>query len=212
MDMTGVDEIRINYKWAYCFKGTSEDDETDDRLRISVTGDCGDDWDLRKMHRGFTDLPSADPHFYPFEPSGEDEWNEYTLVLGQSIYQTEFFRVMFEFESRLGNDIFLDDINITTYDEDMLVLEEWTVGPNWSLYPNPSENGVSNLSCSTILSHDAVIKLVDAQGRIVEQVYNGNLQSGQHSFELNPADKPRGTYFVVIELDGKPQALPWVIQ
>jgi len=212
MDMTGVDEIRINYKWAYCFKGTSEDDETDDRLRISVTGDCGDDWDLRKMHRGFTDLPSADPHFYPFEPSGEDEWNEYTLVLGQSIYQTEFFRVMFEFESRLGNDIFLDDINITTYDEDMLVLEEWTVGPNWSLYPNPLENGVSNLSCSTILSHDAVIKLVDTQGRIVEQVYNGNLQSGQHNFELNPADKPRGTYFVVIELDGKPQALPWVIQ
>ncbi len=212
MDMTGVDEIRINYKWSYCFKGTSEDDETDDRLRISVTGDCGDDWDLRKMHRGFTDLPSADPHFYPFEPSGEDEWNEYTLVLGQSIYQTEFFRVMFEFESRLGNDIFLDDINITTYDEDMLVLEEWTVGPNWSLYPNPLENGVSNLSCSTILSHDAVIKLVDTQGRIVEQVYNGNLQSGQHNFELNPADKPRGTYFLVIELDGKPQALPWVIQ
>ncbi|MEC7654470.1 MAG: M43 family zinc metalloprotease [Bacteroidota bacterium] len=212
MDMTGVDEIRINYKWAYCFKGTSEDDETDDRLRISVTGDCGNDWDLRKMHRGFTDLPSTDPHFYPFEPAGDDEWNEYTLVLSQSIYQTEFFRVMFEFESRLGNDIFLDDINITTYDEDMLVLEEWTVGPNWSLYPNPSDNGVSNLSCSTILVHDAVIKLVDIQGRIVEHVYSGNLKSGQHNFELNPDDKPRGTYFVVIELDGKPQALPWVIQ
>jgi len=212
MDMTSVNEIRINYKWAYCFKGTSEDDETDDRLRISVTGDCGDDWDLRKMHRGFTDLPSADPHFYPFEPAGEDEWNEYTLVLTQSIYQTEFFRVMFEFESRLGNDIFLDDINITTYDEDMLVLEEWTVGPNWSLYPNPSENGVSNLSCSTILAHDAVIKLVDIQGRIVEQVYSGNLQSGQHNFELNPDDKSRGTYFVIIELDGKPKAFPWVIQ
>ena len=212
MDMTGVDEIRINYKWAYCFKGTSEDDETDDRLRISVTGDCGDDWDLRKMHRGFTDLPSADPHFYPFEPAGADEWNEYTLVLAQSIYQTEFFRVMFEFESRLGNDIFLDDINITAYDEDMLVLEEWTVGPNWSLSPNPSKNSVSNLSCSTILAHDAVIKLIDTQGRIVEQVYSGNLQSGQHNFELNPADKSRGIYFVVIELNGKPQALPWVIQ
>ncbi len=212
MDMTGVDEIRINYKWAYCFKGTSDDNETDDRLRISVTGDCGYDWDLRKMHRGFTDLPSADPHVYSFEPDGEDEWNEYTLVLPQSIYQTEFFRVMFEFESRLGNNIFLDDINITTYDEDMLVLEEWTVGPNWSLYPNPSENGISKLSCSTILVHDAVIKLVDTQGRIVEQVYSGNLQSGQHNFELNSADKPRGIYFVVIEIDGKPQALPWVIQ
>ena len=32
-------------------QGHSEDDETDDRLRISATGDCGNDWDLRKMHR-----------------------------------------------------------------------------------------------------------------------------------------------------------------
>tara|TARA_Y100001954_G_scaffold239233_1_gene312216 strand:+ start:1546 stop:3657 length:2112 start_codon:yes stop_codon:yes gene_type:complete len=212
MDMTGVDEIRVNYKWAYCFKGTSENDETDDRLRISVTGDCGDDWDLRKMHRGFTDLPSAEPHIYPFEPAGENEWNEYTLVLPQSIYQTEFFRVMFEFESRLGNNIFLDDINITTYNEEMLILEERTVGPNWFLYPNPSETGISNLSCSIIQAHDAEIKIVDVQGRILEQVYNGNLQSGQHNFELNQADKTTGTYFLVIELDGKLQALPWVIQ
>ena len=39
MDLSGddIEEVRISYKWAYCFKGTSEDDETDDRLRISVS-------------------------------------------------------------------------------------------------------------------------------------------------------------------------------
>lgn len=212
MDLSnGIDEVRISYKWAYCFKGTNDDDETDDRLRVSVTGDCGADWDLRKMHRGFTDLPSAEPHYYPFEPIDQTEWNEYTLTLDQEIYMTPYFRVMFEFESRLGNDIFLDDINITAYDNDMIVVEEWTVGPNWNLYPNPSE-GVSELSCRILDDHDAVITLVDASGRVVESIYSGHLHAGPHSFSISPADKSRGTYFVVIELDGKEKALPWVIK
>ncbi len=212
MDLSnGIDEVRISYKWAYCFKGTNEDDETDDRLRVSVTGDCGNDWDLRKMHRGFTDLPSAEPHFYPFEPSGQSEWNEYTLVIDQEVYLTPHFRVMFEFESRLGNDIFLDDINITAYDNDMIVVEEWTVGPNWNLFPNPSE-GTSELTCSIVDNHDARIILVDASGRLIEAIYAGPLQAGPHSFEISPTDKSKGTYFVVINLDGRVKALPWVIR
>ena len=212
MDLSnGIDEIRISYKWAYCFKGTSDDDATDDRLRVSVTGDCGADWDLRKMHRGFTDLPSAEPHYYPFEPVDQTEWNEYTLVLDNEIYLTPYFRVMFEFESRLGNDIFLDDINITAYDNDMIVVEEWTVGPNWNLYPNPSE-GSSELSSSIVSDHDAIITLVDASGRLVETIFTGHLQAGPHSFNISPANKSRGTYFVVIELDGRAKALPWVIK
>ena len=118
---------------------------------------------------------------------------------------------MFEFESRLGNDIFLDDINITAYDNDMIVVEEWTVGPNWSLYPNPSE-GVSELSCTIENDHDAVITLFDASGRFVETIYSGHLQASQHNFSISSADKSRGTYFVVIELDGTSQALTWVIK
>ncbi|MBM55135.1 MAG: hypothetical protein CMB32_01100 [Euryarchaeota archaeon] len=213
MDLSdGIDEVRISYKWAYCFKGTSENDETDDRLRISVTGDCGEDWDLRKMHRGFTDLPSAEPHYYPFEPADQTEWNEYTLVLGQSIYQTPHFRVMFEFESRLGNDIYLDDINITAYDEDMIVVEEWTVGPNWTLYPNPSETGYSTLSCHTVRDHEALITIVDAQGKLVETIFSGHLVTGEHNFELSPAIRSKGTYFVVTNLDGKPNAMPWIVK
>ena len=212
MDLSGddIEEVRISYKWAYCFKGTSEDDETDDRLRISVSGDCGVDWDLRKMHRGYTDLPSADPHYYPFVPSGSGEWNEYTLTLDQSIYLTPHFRLMFEFESRLGNDIFLDDINITAYTEDMIAVEEWSFGPSWDLFPNPS-GGATNLSCTTVRDHMAVITLADASGRIVEEVFSGTLIAGTHNFQISPADKSKGTYFVVIELDGKPKALPLII-
>ena len=211
IDLTGATEVRIAYKWAYCFKGTSEEDDTDDRLRISVTGDCGNDWDLRKMHRGYTTLPSAPPHYYPFVPDSSDEWNEFTLVLDQPQYLTSNFRVMFEFESRLGNDIFLDDINITAYDSSMLAIEHWSMDPEWELFPNPSD-GESTLSCTTLFHHDTRIVIYDAMGRIVDAVFEGPLPAGNHTFTLSPMNLSRGTYFIVVEAEGVRRSLTWMIK
>ena len=213
LDLSGdnIEEVRISYKWAFSFKGTQEEDETDDRLRISASGDCGADWDLRKMHRGFTDLPTANPHHYPFTPSGQSEWSENTITLDQSVYLTPNFRVMFEFESRLGNDFYLDDINIEVITTSMLEEEEASIGPNWDLYPNPAENA-STLSCNTVSEHEAIITLVDPSGRLVETIYTGQLAKGDHQFEVTTTQKSRGTYFVVISLDGRGRALPWVLK
>ena len=213
LDLSGdnVEEVRISYKWAFSFKGTQEEDETDDRFRISATGDCGADWDLRKMHRGFTDLPTADPHHYPFTPSDTTEWKQNTITINQSVYMTPNFRVMFEFESRLGNDFYLDDINIEVITTTMLEEEELTIGPKWNLYPNPSEDA-SVLSCNTYRDHDAVITIVDPAGRQVETIYSGKLSKGEHKFEVFPSQKSKGTYFVIINLDGRSKALPWVLK
>ncbi len=52
-DMSEFALVTISYKWAFAQRTT----ETDDRLRVSVSNDCGETWFLRKMHRGFTDLP-----------------------------------------------------------------------------------------------------------------------------------------------------------
>ena len=93
----------------------------------------------------------------------------------------------------------------------MILVEEWTMGPDWNLHPNPSAQN-SNLSCTLVSDHEARITLVDASGRIVDTIYEGKLQAGPHNFQLSPADKSKGTYFVVIELDGNPNALPWVIK
>ena len=211
LDLSAASEVRIDYKWAYCYKGISEEDDTDDRLRISVTGDCGNDWDLRKMHRGYTTLPSAPPHYYPFVPQSADEWNEFTLILDQSQYMTSNFRVMFEFESRLGNDIFLDDINITAYDSSMLAVQHWSLDPALSLFPNPTD-GASSLSYATLLQQDTRIVIYDAMGRIVDAVFEGSLPPGNHNFTLSPMKLTRGTYFVVVESEGIRRSLTWMIK
>ncbi len=211
MDLSEAYQVVVRYKWAYCFKGTSEDDDTDDRLRVSVTGDCGNDWDLRKMHRGYTSLPSAPPHYYPFVPSGPEEWNEYVLILDQSQYLTPHFRVQFEFESRLGNDIYLDDINITAYDSSLLSIHEWQLGSDWNLFPNPSEDKAT-LSCTTFKSDFTKISVFDALGREIEIVHEGLLPIGKNNFTLDTSMKSEGIYFVVILTEGRSTSISWVIK
>lgn len=210
MDMTGMQEIHISYKWAYVHKGTTEASETDDRLRVSVTGDCGNDWDLRRMHRGFTDLPSAEPHPFPWEPADASEWKGYTIVLDNEQYMTEFFRVQFEFESRLGNNIYLDDINVQGFDgtESVEALEGQT--QSWMLAPNPSSQA-SALSFQTRIPGVSKLTLQDASGRLLRSTERV-LGAGAQTWELAAPATP-GLYVVRLETaDAAQRTWRWVVQ
>ena len=205
MDMSEAQEIHISYKWAYCFKGTNEDeDDTDDRLKIYASPNCGETWSLRRMHRGYTDLPSAPPHPFSFTPSGPDEWNSYTLVLPYEQFFTENFRMMFEFESRLGNNIFLDDVNIQIFTASDLLERERLQGIPLEVYPNPSA-GQAWLEFQTWMVHeDVTIELLDMTGRLIENVYAGQLAPGMQRLSLGSSNPRAGAYIVAVKLDGIP--------
>ena len=208
MDMSGMEEIHISYKWAYAHKGTNESNETDDRLRISVTGDCGADWDLRRMHRGFTDLPSADPTPFPFSPSGVEDWKSYTIVLDNEQYLTDLFRVQFEFESRLGNNIYLDDINVVGYGATEVVEHNLTDG--WSLFPNPSHD-VSGLTFGLTQAGEVECMVTDATGRLVSRATMAGVQ-GTNQMALSRPASP-GTYLVSLRAEeGRSKTWRWVVQ
>ena len=208
MDMSGMEEIHISYKWAYAHKGTNESNETDDRLRISVTGDCGADWDLRRMHRGFTDLPSADPTPFPFSPSGVEDWKSYTIVLDNEQYLTDLFRVQFEFESRLGNNIYLDDINVVGYGATEVVEHNLTDG--WSLFPNPSHDA-SGLTFGLTQAGEVECMVTDATGRLVSRATMAGVQ-GTNQMALSRPASP-GTYLVSLRAEeGRSKTWRWVVQ
>ena len=208
MDMSGMDEIHVSYKWAYVHKGTNEDDATDDRLRVSVTGDCGYDWDLRRLHRGFLDLPSDDPYPFPWTPGGPEDWNSFVLVLDQEEYQTAFFRLQFEFESRLGNNIYLDDINVQGFGEvDVAEAVEATEG--WLLFPNPSSS-TSTMVFQTQEGGPVTLSVQDASGR---EVFHGvkRLPAGAQQWVLD-APSSRGVYLVRLETEsGLSKTWQWAV-
>jgi PKD repeat protein len=210
LDMSGMQEIHVSYKWAYVYKGNSEASETDDRLRVSVTGDCGNDWDLRRMHRGFTDLPTADPHPFPWAPADASEWKEYTIVLDNEQYMTEFFRVQFEFESRLGNNIYLDDINVQGFEGTESVGTMEGLAQSWMLAPNPASQA-SSLSFQTRNPGNATLTLQDASGRLLSSTTRA-VSAGMQQWQLE-APATQGVYFVRLETaDAAQRTWRWVIQ
>jgi len=70
---------------------------------------------------------------------------------------------------------------------------------NIKVYPNPVSNNVT-VDFSNTLSHQASIKLIDATGKYVEQLYHGSLTRGDNSFTF-PVNEalPAGIYFIEIK-------------
>jgi PKD repeat protein len=213
MDMSEAELIQVTYKWAYCYKGNNEDeDDTDDRLKVYASPNCGETWSLRRMHRGFTDLPSAPPHPFVFTPNGQDEWNSYVLEIPYSQFYTENFRIMFEFESRLGNNIFLDDINITAYTASDLLELEVGEGVDFEVYPNPAKDEAT-VSFSTRLTYQTMdIAFMDLTGRTLWSQTQRNVIPGLHLVDLPIVEWSAGTYLVSVVLDGRRFTKQLVIQ
>jgi PKD repeat protein len=213
MDMSEAELIQVTYKWAYCYKGNNEDeDDTDDRLKVYASPNCGETWSLRRMHRGFTDLPSAPPHPFVFTPNGQDEWNSYVLEIPYSQFYTENFRIMFEFESRLGNNIFLDDINITAYTASDLLELEVGEGVDFEVYPNPAQDEAT-VSFSTRLTYQTMdIAFMDLTGRTLWSQTQRNVIPGLHLVDLPIVEWSAGTDLVSVVLDGRRFTKQLVIQ
>ena len=93
-----------------------------------------------------------------------------------------------------GNGVFagfVDDIYGVTGQE-QLVLDD---AADVQLYPNPA------LSEARVVLHagtagNATVDLLDVQGRLVQQVFRGQMAAGAKTVMLDLADVPAGLYFV----------------
>lgn len=78
------------------------------------------------------------------------------------------------------------------------VNEEYFVG-KLEIYPNPTiESSVIDLKLSN--SENADIQLIDLNGNLISNIYNGDLSSGNHQIRVNTHNLSSGNYFVKIQL------------
>jgi hypothetical protein len=81
---------------------------------------------------------------------------------------------------------------------------------NISISPNPVTN-YSQINYTVTATVNAVIRINDAQGRVVEEIYNGLLNSGTYNYTLNTSNLSSGKYFITAQFDGEWETLPFVI-
>jgi PKD repeat protein len=189
IDLSGAEAAYITYKWSWANRTA----ETDDRFRISASSDCGVTWSQRKLHKGLTNLPTADPTNTFFVPASLEDWDEEEIQLINDSWFTDRFRVKFEFTGYGGNNLYIDDINI--YGLFPTGIREATPVFFYNVYPNPSDENMT-LDLFQQGSERVRIEMFNSQGQLVEVLHDGMLASGKHLLTVN--HRAPGLYTIVM--------------
>lgn len=191
------DDVTLSFKYAY----NKKESNNDEWLRIYVSKDCGETWVAKKLIHG--NLLSNQVTASYYSPD-DDEWQLVEITNISNTYYVENFRFKIEFISDNGNNIYLDDINITSPNfSDLNDIEETfeTV-----LYPNPTEN-ISELKITSSIGKDVDIKIYNVAGQVIKNVFTGKLESSNTSFNVDAGNLEKGIYYVSIKSDNQSKTL-----
>jgi PKD repeat protein len=185
-----TEDVVLSFKYAYCKKSNTNDDV----LKIYASLNCGDSWALRKTIYGdaLSSAPNQNSSFVP----ESNEWITAEVTTISSLYLVEGFRFKFEWEAGGGNNIYIDDINISgplvsglsSNDNDKL----------FSIFPNPA-NKSTTLKLNVAKEQLGNIYLTDFTGRKIMDVYNGKIE-GQNNYDIDLRQLSKGIYFVNLKL------------
>lgn len=191
LDLSGFTSLAVAFDWAY---GQQLAGNTD-LFRIYISNDCGENWLIKKTYSGTSTLKSVSQLLTtPFTPASLNEWASDTVTISGAVNFTNHTQVKFRFESRGGNNFYLDNIRIGKLNE--LGLHEVSSGNMLEIFPNPSEkDGFVTLKWEVNLS-PGEIQLVDAQGRIM---FEDEKITAVDSYQIPLANLNSGYYFVIVK-------------
>ncbi|MBT8196791.1 MAG: PKD domain-containing protein [Bacteroidia bacterium] len=190
-NLGAVSSTQMSFKLAYAARSSSGAD----MLRIQASSDCGRTWQTRYTKTG-ANLSTAGIYSTNFTPMAS-EWRQETVNLSSSSVSGKP-NVVFKFEFTMdnGNNMYIDDINITG-----IVGVDETLNDliNLNLMPNPSSDNM-NLSFTLNENRDVKATLVDLTGRKIADIIDASLSSGDFNYEiLHPGAS--GMYFIQLEVD-----------
>ncbi len=133
LDLSGVTGLVMTFDYAFAKKTSSA---TADKLFVKVSNDCGNTWSVRKQLAGSGLLTVTDSVPASFIPSSDLEWKSSSISSITSSFWTNSFRVKFEFESSGGNNLYIDNINLSDPSMASVNILDKIV----RVYPNPSES------------------------------------------------------------------------
>lgn len=168
---------------------------SNDRMRVSISTDCGDTWTNIWDKAGAT-LSTATATNNPFLPTAT-QWKTDSVALTNYNGQAEVL-VRFTGVTDYGNNLFLDNIRVyplqaTAADEPGLLSGKVQV------YPNPASD-LARIDVQLASASAVNISVFDLSGKLVHTITNGNLLgAGDHQF--NWAPQTQGVFLVRVATD-----------
>ncbi len=189
IDLSNSGAASISFKYAFAKRNSGNTDY----LQIFASKDCGESWFMRKNISSSIISTMANTNSN-FTPTGSD-WK--TIVIGPgsfSNYLVSDFRFKFKFVNGGGNDLYIDDINLSG----SVSINQSEKVFNFSVYPNPVlDKLIISFSSLTNLT-DPFLEIMDGAGRIINSTYLNNLSKGENNLEISSSNLESGWYIIKI--------------
>ncbi len=199
IDMSTVTSPTMNFKVAYRRRSSTD---TLDQLRVLTSTDCGITWNQRYI-KTFTSLPTVTTvSSSAFTPASTTEWRQDNVAISNVTGQAKV-RFRFEFIGHgVGNNIYIDDININGTPTNPGVQEEFQNAFNLSVYPNPFDE-TTTITFTTHDKYRVGIGIYDVLGKeIIPVSEKTELAAGTYDLPLTKTTLKPGIYFVKLDVDG----------
>jgi photosystem II stability/assembly factor-like uncharacterized protein len=166
-----------------------------DSLFVDAYADCPGVGEVL-YKKGYLSLATAPTQTNQFIPT-PGQWRTDTLHL-DSLAGHSPMRFRFIAKSGYGNDLFLDNINITT---NAVGIAAQNSSTEFSVYPNPASNAFS-LAFTSRDQSVAVITLYDATGKAVLRKQE-NVQAGNNQYSIDVSSFADGIYLLSLNVNGQ---------
>lgn len=187
VDMTKI--TGTNLVLAFYVAYAKRTNTSNDKLEVYLSADCGKTWDMRKLVTA-TKMSNGVIESGNFVPAYA-QWIQQTVPL-TTYASCKNLLYKFTFTSNNGNNVYLDNINITG---SLGVEEELMNRLNLNVYPNPAnENTVVSFDLEE--KQQLAVFVQDVVGRQLSQVFSGTLGTGHYEFPVPVAKLSAGIYFV----------------
>lgn len=191
INFSAMSSPSLTFKVAFAQRASTDGD----RLRVYVSTDCGHTWQQRYSKSGAT-LSTHAATTSAYVPAA-NEWRTETVNFGSTQLNSSNVRIKFTFESDGGNDIYIDDINIVGA---VGVMEQQDGIGSFDVYPNPAQDNTM-VEFSLEKRDNITVEVMDLNGKVVQQVFTGDLGIGTHQFPVNTAELSSGIYLVRLMTD-----------
>ena len=188
IDLENITAASLTFKYAFAKISPSNSDF----LQIFASSNCGQSWAVRKSISS-SQLATVNNTASNYTP-GPGDWETVTISNFSSAYQVNNLRIKFLFTSGGGNDLYIDDINLTG----PVGLQDNETIYDFFVFPNPA-NSIANVQFLLPKRQQQMnIQLHNIIGEQVKNIFSGNLSSGQHNLSIDVSDLAPGVYFVTI--------------
>ena len=191
VDLSTATAATLTFNHAYCsYAGEA------DGLKVEVSTDCGATW-VTVFNKAGTALATAANNTASFTPTAT-QWAWDAVDLTQFAGQQKVY-VRFTSVNKYGNNLYLDDINITT----AVGINEPSLSQDAiNVYPNPFNTSAS-VDLSLAKTSKVTVSLVNLIGQTVYNDDLGLLGAGKNSITIDGANLQAGMYYMHLNVNGQ---------